>query len=92
MTDEDPAVERDPLLDELAALFDVLDPVPDHVAQAAGAVPVIVAAWRDLDAGLLEVLTDTALQPEAAGMRSAGAPIGAPRLVTFGSPDRKSVV
>ena len=65
MTDEDPAVERDPLLDELAALFDVLDPVPDHVAQAAGAVPVIVAAWRDLDAGLLEVLTDTARQEEA---------------------------
>lgn len=86
MTDQDPAVERDPLLDELAALFDVLDAVPGHVTRAAEAVPSIVAGWRDLDAGLLEVLTDTALQPEAAGVRG-GQATGAPRLVTFGSAD-----
>jgi len=87
MSHEDPMIERDPLLDDLAALFDVMDPVPDHVAAAAAAVPSIVAAWRDLDAGLLDVLADTALQPVPAGVRAASGPSGGPRLVTFGSGD-----
>ena len=88
MTGLDPAGERDPLLDELAAMFEVLDPVPDHVVAAAVAVPSVVAAWRDLDAGMLDVLADTALQPVPAGIR------GGPRLVTFGcgeGPDACSV-
>ena len=88
MSDEDPGTEHDPLLDELAAMFARLDPVPDHVIAAAVAVPEVIAAWRDLDAGLLDVLADTALQP--AGVRSGGGP----RLVTFGSgegPDACSV-
>lgn len=83
MTDEDPEIERDPLLDDLAAMFAQLDPVPDHVITAAVAAPGVVAAWADLDAGLLDVLADSVLQPMAAGMRSGG---GA-RLVTFGSAD-----
>jgi hypothetical protein len=82
MNNEDPAVGRDPLLDELAAMFELLDPVPDHVAAAAAAVPSVMEAWRDLDAGLLEVLADTALQTPT-GVRSGGGP----RLVTFGSGD-----
>ena len=40
--------ERDPLLDELAALFDQIDPVPDHVLAAADAAVEVVAAWRGL--------------------------------------------
>lgn len=90
MSDEDATAGRDPLLDELAAMFELLDPVPPHVTAAAAAVPDVVAAWRGLDAGLLEVLTDTALQPMPAGVRSGGGP----RLVTFGSgegPDACSV-
>lgn len=82
--------ERDPLLDELAAMFDTIDPVPEHVVAAALAAPSVVAAWQDLDAGLLDVLADTAMQPVPAGVRSGGGP----RLVTFGSgsgPDNCSV-
>jgi hypothetical protein len=86
MSDEEPVIERDELLDDLTALFDELDPVPDHVAAAAAAAPSVVAAWRDLDAGLLEVLADTALHPVPAGVRSGG-PSGGARLVTFGSPE-----
>ncbi|HEY3263210.1 MAG TPA: hypothetical protein VGJ95_23550 [Pseudonocardiaceae bacterium] len=84
MSDEDPAVDRDPVLDELAAMFDVLDPIPDHVVASAVAVPSIIAAWHDLDAGLLDVLADTALQPVPAGVRAGAGPSGGPRLVTFG--------
>jgi len=80
MTGVGPVDERDPLLDEVAVMFHLLDPVPDHVLVAAMAAPEVVAAWRDLDAGLLDILADSALQPMAAGMRSGGGP----RLVTFG--------
>lgn len=80
---EQPDQQRDPLLDELAAMFERLDPVPDHVVAAAEAVPEVIAAWQDLDAGLLEVLADTAVEREPAGVRSAGGP----RLITFGSGD-----
>jgi hypothetical protein len=83
MNEEVSAVDRDPLLDELAAMYERLDPVPEHVIAAAEAVPAVVTAWRDLDMGLLNVLADTALQPVPAGMRSGGGP----RLVTFGSDD-----
>lgn len=90
MSDGDPTIERDPLLDELAVLFALLDPVPDHVIAAAAAAPEVVAAWADLDAGLIEVLADTALQAAPVGVRSDGGP----RLVTFGvgdGPDECSV-
>lgn len=80
MSERDPLDEQDPLLDEVAVMFQLLDPVPDHVMVAAMTAPEVVAAWRDLDAGLLEILADSALQPVSAGMRSGGGP----RLVTFG--------
>lgn len=75
---------RDPLLDELAMLFERADPVPDHIIAAAEAAIGVVAAWRDLDTvdygGLLGVVTDTALLAQA-GVRGDGGP----RLVTFGA-------
>jgi hypothetical protein len=77
--------ERDPLLDELAMLFEQVDPVPDHVIAAAEAAMDVVAAWRELDTvdygGLLEVVTDTAFPAQAVGVRDGGGP----RLVTFGA-------
>lgn len=86
VTDPVELAERDPLLDELAALFDHIDPVPAHVLAAAEAAVEIVAAWRDLDTvdygGLLGVVTDSALMAAPAGVRDAG---GGPRLVTFGA-------
>jgi hypothetical protein len=85
MNDDVVAAEPDPLLDELAELFDRVDPVPAHVLAAADAAVEVVAAWRDLDSvdygGLLGIVTDTALTPEAAGVRAGGGP----RLVTFGT-------
>lgn len=72
---------RDPLLDELGALFDRADAPPQHVVAAAVAAPEVVSAWRDLDAGLLFLLDDTALQADPVGVRSGGGP----RLVTFGA-------
>ena len=84
--------ERDPLLDELAALFDQIDPVPDHVLAAADAAVEVVAAWRDLDSvdygELLGVRTDTALAGPAGLSGLAGSGVrstGGPRLVTFGA-------
>lgn len=78
---------RDRLLTELAEMFDRCDPVPSHVLAAAEATAGVVAAWRDLDSldygGLLEVLTDTALHLEPAGVRAGGGP----RLITFGTGD-----
>jgi hypothetical protein len=76
---------RDPLLDELARLFEQVDPVPDHVIAAADAAIEVVAAWRDLDTvdygGLLGVVNDTAFGAQAVGVRDGGGP----RLVTFGA-------
>lgn len=81
MTEFQASAARDPLLDELALMFDVIDPVPEHVLAAALAVPEVISAWHQLDSGVLEVLDDTALQRVPAGVRSGGGP----RLVTFGS-------
>jgi hypothetical protein len=76
---------RDPLLDELARLFEQVDPVPDHVIAAADAAIDVVAAWRELDTidygGLLGIVTDTVLPEQAVGVRDGGGP----RLVTFGA-------
>jgi hypothetical protein len=80
MSEHDLLDERDPLLDEVAVMFRLLDPMPDHVMVAAMSAPEVISAWRDLDSGLLEILADSAVQPVAAGMRSGGGP----RLVTFG--------
>ena len=84
--------EHDPLLDELASLFDNVDPVPDHVLAAADAAVEVIAAWRDLDSvdygELLGVRTDTALAGLAGHSALAGSGVrtaGGPRLVTFGA-------
>lgn len=78
--------EHDPLLDELAAMFDQIDPVPAHVVAAAEAAVEVVAAWRDLDSvnygGLLDIVADTALASASAGGVRA---TEGPRLVTFGA-------
>jgi hypothetical protein len=81
MTEQEPSDERDPLLDDVASMFALLDPLPDDVLGAAMAAPEVVAAWRDLDSGLLEILADTATQAVPVGVRSGGGP----RLVTFGA-------
>ena len=76
---------RDPLLDELARLFEQVDPVPDHVIAAAEAAIDVVAAWRELDTidygSLLGIVTDTAFPGQAVGVRE----VEGPRLVTFGA-------
>jgi hypothetical protein len=78
--------EHEQLLEQLAAVFQQIDPVPEHVMAAAETAAEVVAAWRQLDgvgaggyASLLGVVTDTALA-QAAGVRAGGGP----RLVTFG--------
>lgn len=71
--------QDDVLLTELASMFERLDPVPPHILAAAEAVPEVLAAWRALDAGLLEVVGDTALEPVPAGVRS----VGGARLVSY---------
>jgi hypothetical protein len=70
---------RDPLLDELGAMLDTFDPVPEAVLAAAAAAPEVIAAFDVLDGwGSLQVLLDTATEPQPVGVR------GGPRLVTFG--------
>lgn len=88
MTERDVLNGRDPLLDDVAVMFELADPVPEHVLAAALSVPELIAAWRDLDATLLEILEDTASQPVASGIRSGGGP----RLVTFGDSDDSCTV
>lgn len=64
------------LLRRLRALHDVIDPVPEPIAEAARAA----FAWREIDAELAALTSDTI--PADAGMRSsAGA-----RLLAFTGP------
>lgn len=64
---------EDPLVARLRTMFDQVDPVPDHVIEAA----VAGYSWAALDAQLLALLTDSALDP--AGVRGDDAA----RLLTF---------
>src|SRR5437588_4729513 len=70
------------LLAELSAMFDVVDPVPPEVTQAAyGAF-----AWRTIDAELAELAEDSLLTGTA-GVRGADT-----RLLTFEAPSVSAVV
>ena len=70
------------LLAEISAMFDVVDPVPPEVTQAAyGAF-----AWRTIDAELAELAEDSLLTG-AAGVRGADT-----RLLTFEAPSVSVVV
>jgi hypothetical protein len=65
------------LLAALRGVWDEVDPVPEHVLEAArGAF-----AWRDVDAELAELVLDSRLTD--AGVRSSEGP----RLLTFEAPD-----
>ncbi len=60
------AVDDDRLLDELASVLRRADPVPADVTLAARSA----LAWRRMDAELAELLHDSAVDPEPAGLRS----------------------
>lgn len=65
------------LITELRGALDTLDPVPDHVIDAAKAS----FAWRRVDEALADLVADSATQP-AGPARSAGDSTE-PRLLTF---------
>jgi hypothetical protein len=69
----------DQLAERLRRALDAADPVPPAVLQAARAA----FTWRTIDAELAELVADSALAPEAAGLRSAGTA----RRVTFRARD-----
>jgi hypothetical protein len=68
----------DELLDELRSMLRSADAAPAEVTEFAKAA----LGWRRLDADLAELLTDSALETEAAATRSEGAGI---RSLTFQS-------
>lgn len=81
----------DALIAELRGALDTLDPVPEHVIEAAKAS----FAWRRIDEALAELVDDSATQPSSR-VRSAGSAPGhpeagsgasaEPRLLTFRGP------
>ena len=71
--------DHDALTEELRALFASVDPVPPAVTEAGKAV----LGWRRLDADLAELLSDSALESELAGVRGELRT----RSVVFGSAD-----
>lgn len=73
---DDTLPEDTDLLAALRGIWEQVDPVPEHVLDAArGAF-----AWRDIDAELAELVLDSRLTD--AGVRSAEGP----RLLTFEAP------
>ncbi len=76
----DPKKDDDALLEELAKLLGRVDPIPPEATLAARSA----LAWRNIDAELAELLRDSALEPELAGVRSTG---GGWRTLTFETPD-----
>jgi hypothetical protein len=79
----DPADPDERTIAELRAMAARVDPVPQLVLDSAKAV----LGWRRLDADLAELLSDTALDREPAGMalaRGTDAPV---RAVSFGAGD-----
>lgn len=81
----------DPLLAELASLLRGADPVPPAVRAAAEAAMDVVASWRDLDRGTLQLLGDSVLSGTAAGapsLRAGGLrSTGMARMLSFAGPD-----
>lgn len=86
--------DDDALIAELRTALDTLDPVPEHVVEAAKAT----FAWRRVDEALAELVDDSATQPLSPA-RSAGRVTGhpgadasdaaepvEPRLLTFRGP------
>lgn len=75
-----PHLTDDELRALIGAALDPTDPVPPELTLAARSA----IAWRDLDAGIAELLFDsTEAEPAASGVRSGGGP----RLLSFGSAD-----
>ena len=77
-TDAGQADERDPLIDDLRALFTRDDPMPALVVEAGTAS----LGWRRLDAELAELLSDSALE-EAGVIAHARGQTASLRSVTF---------
>lgn len=67
--------EDDALLDELRGLADRFDPVPDRVRDAARAA----YTWRTIDAELLELTRDSAVERAEPALRATTGP----RLLVF---------
>ena len=74
MTDK---MSDDQLLAQLGAALDAVDPVPEHVLDAAKAA----FTWRTIDAELASLVFDSAAE-DLIGVRSAETP----RQLTFSSP------
>lgn len=66
------------LLNELRMLAAAVDPVPPAAVAAARSA----IAWRTMDAELAELVADTSVEPQLAGVRGAAAPA----LLTFEAP------
>src|SRR5579875_2971865 len=76
-------VEDARLLRRVGELFDEIDPVPEHVLEAARAA----FEWRDFDARLARLLDDEAGGAHLAGAGAAGVrATGEHRLLTFAGP------
>ena len=71
--------DDDRLLDELRALFEATDPVPDQARVAAKAS----YGWRTIDAELAALTHDSLVDQAPVAMRGAAQP----RLVTFDATD-----
>ena len=72
---------EEPILGELRRLAREVDPVPDEVTEFAKAA----IGWRRIDAELAELLSDSALTPEALAATRAG--VARARVVTFRARD-----
>ncbi|MBM3677371.1 MAG: hypothetical protein FJW96_05735 [Actinobacteria bacterium] len=70
--------ENDDLMRDLQDLLGRADPVPDAVVEAGKAA----YGWRTIDADLAELLADSIVDKQPAGVRSSGT---GPRIVTFES-------
>lgn len=72
-----------PELAVLRELFRTCDPAPDSMVSAAYRAPRLAHTWRD--AGILELIGDSADAPRPAKMRSGQSQ---PRVLTFAMPGR----
>ena len=79
MTDDTNITDDEQLIAELRRIAGLADPVPERVLNAARGS----FAWRTIDAELAELAYDSALDAEAALVRSSGDR----RLLTFEAPE-----